>query len=132
MNNKGYITLLSVLIIGAVGVSISSSLLLLGVNATKTTSINEQSNEAKALANACAEIARQNIANTITYTGTGNLSLNGGSCTFAVTNPSSTTKLVNASGTYNSVVRKLRVNLTVSASSPSGVVSSTITEVSDF
>jgi hypothetical protein len=69
MNNSvyfhGYITLMSVLITGAIALVIGVSLLLLGIGAAKTSLAIEQSNQAKALTNACTERAldqlRQNV-----------------------------------------------------------------------
>jgi len=69
----GYIALISVLIIGAVGTAVIISLLLLGIGNSRTSFAIEQSSQAKASANACAEEALEQIRNSTPFTGTGNL-----------------------------------------------------------
>src|SRR4030042_7046490 len=82
---KGFITLISVLVIGAVGVAIALSLLLLGVGNSRTSFAVEQSNQAKALANACAEEALQQIREFTPFTGSDDFALGQGTCAYTVT-----------------------------------------------
>ena len=46
---NGFITLVSVLVVGAVGVAIALSLILIGLGSSRTSIAVEQSNQAKAL-----------------------------------------------------------------------------------
>ena len=71
----GYITLLSVLIVGAVGVAISTSLVLLGLGNSLTGFALQQMYQAKALSDACAENALLEIRNSTSFTGSGSLTL---------------------------------------------------------
>lgn len=119
---KGYITLISVLVLGAVGVAITLSLLLLGVGSSRTSFALEQSNQAKGLANACAEEALQQIRDATAFTGNGNLSLGQGTCAYTVTSQGGSNRTVDATGTVGTVVRKVRVSIT--AINPSIVTSS--------
>ena len=80
----GYVVLLGVLIVGAIGISVTLSLLLLGLGSSRTSFASEQSFQAKALASACAEEGLQQIRDTMSYTGTGGLTLGQGSCTYVV------------------------------------------------
>ena len=107
--NRGYITLISVLVVGAVGIAIATSLLLLGVGSSRTSFALEQSNQAKALTNACAEEALQLISGSVSYTGSGNLTLGQGTCTYTVTNQGAQNRTITASGTVGTVVRKLTI-----------------------
>lgn len=109
---KGYVTLLSVLVVGAVGLAISVSLILLGNGASRTSFANEQSNQAKALANACVETALQQIRDADGYSGSGNLTIGQGTCVYTVLNTGGTTRTINASGMVGTIVRKVAVLVT--------------------
>lgn len=111
MNNQGFITLISVLIVGAVGTAIAVSLILLGLGSSRTSFAVEQSNQAKALANACAEEALQQIRDLTPYTGSGNLSLGQGDCSYTVTSQGGQNRTITASGTVGTIVRKVEVVL---------------------
>lgn len=113
---KAFITLIGVLILGAVGVAIASSLLLFGIGTSRSAFAAEQSVQAQALANACAETALDTIRVTPAYTGTTPLTFGPGTCSATVTNTGGTTRLVVASGTVDTVVR--RVSLVVATVAP--------------
>lgn len=127
-NNKGYITLLSVLVVGAVGVAITISLILLGLASAKNSLAYQQMHQAKALANACAEEALEQIRESSSFTGTGNLMLGQGTCSYTVfgTQPNLT---ITSTGTVNTIIRKVKV--IISAINPLIVVTSW-QEVGDF
>lgn len=110
-NNKqaGYITLISVLVVGAVGIAITLSLILLGLGSSRTSFAIEQSNQAKALANACAEDAMQQIYDATPFTGNGNLTLGQGTCEFSVTSQGGQNRTITASGTVGTIIRKVKI-----------------------
>ncbi len=108
-NNDGYILLISVLVVGAIGVAISTSLLLLGLGSSRTSHAYQQSNQAKALANACAEEGLEQIRNSTPFTGSGNLSFSTGLCTYTVTSQGGQNRTITASGTVSTVTRKISV-----------------------
>lgn len=122
MKINGYITLISVLIIGAVGVAIAGSLLLLGLGSSRTSFALQQSNQAKALANACMEEALQRISDSIPFTGTGILTLGQGTCTYTVTSTGGQNRTITSSGTVGTIIRKVSVAIT--KITPSIVISS--------
>lgn len=126
---RGYITLISVLIIGAVGLAIATSLILLGLGSSRTGFALEQSDQAKGLAMACAEEALQQIRDSTPFVGAGTVTLGQGTCTYTVTNTGGQTRLIIASGTVGSVVRKVRI--TISQINPTIIISSW-QEVADF
>jgi len=70
-NKKGYVVLLSILIVGAVGMAVTVSLLLLGLGSSRTSFAYEQSGYAKSLASACAEEALQQVRDSTSFTGSG-------------------------------------------------------------
>lgn len=108
---KGYITLLMVIIVGAIGVATSVSLLLLGVGSSKTSLSIEKSNQAKALVNACAEAALNQVRSSPAFSGSASLSLGRGNCSYTVTNLGGQNRLINASSTVDEVVRKIKITL---------------------
>ncbi|HEC63808.1 MAG TPA: hypothetical protein ENI23_00775, partial [bacterium] len=56
-----YVTLISVLIVSSIGLSIAISLMLLGIGTSRNSLAVEQANQAKTVANACAETALRRI-----------------------------------------------------------------------
>lgn len=107
--NRGYVTLISILVVGAVGTAIAMSLILLGISSSRTSFSVEQSNQAKGLTNACVEEALEQIRNSTSFTGSGNLTLGHGTCTYTVTSQGGQNRVITASGTVGSIVRKVTV-----------------------
>lgn len=108
---RGYITLITILIVSVVGLAIGTSLLLLGVDAARTNLARAQSGAAIDLADACADEALQQIQFSASYTGTVNLTLGDGSCSAVTTDTGGSTRQINATGTIVTVVRKVEVLL---------------------
>lgn len=109
VRSNGFITLISILVVGAVGVAITVSVILLGLGSSRTSFAFEQSNQAKALANACAEEALQQIRDSTPFTGNGNLTLGQGTCGYTVTSQGGQNRTVISSGTVGTVIRKVKV-----------------------
>ena len=109
MTQKGYIALITVLVTGAVGVAIAVSLLLLGLASSRTSFALEQSNQAKALANACSEEALQQIRDSTSFTGTGTLSLGLGTCSYTVTSQVGQNRTATSTGTVGTILRKVKI-----------------------
>lgn len=110
-NRRGYITLISVLVVGAVGVAIATALLMLGLTSSRTGFALVQSNQAKALANACAEEALQQIRDLTPYVGTDGLSIGSGTCTYTVTSQGGQNRTIESLGTVGTTLRKVEVIL---------------------
>ena len=119
---NGYVTLISVLVIGAVGVAITLSLILLGAGSSRTSFALQQSAQAKGLANACAEEALEQIREATSFTGSGNLTLGQGICSYTVTNTGGANRTVTTSGTVGTITRK--VSITITAINPLIIVGS--------
>lgn len=109
--NKGYSLLLAVLIIGAIAVAITVSLLLLGIDSSETSFSLEQSKKARGLANACAESALQEIRNSTPFTGSDTINFSDGSCSYTVTNDGGSNRSIESSGTVGDVVKKISVSI---------------------
>lgn len=126
---NGYVTLLSMLIVSAISVAIATSLLLLGLGASRTSYAAAESAQARAYANACAEEGLERIRLLTSFTGTGALTLPSGSCVYTVTSQGGQNRTVTAIGTKAAIVRKTKV--VVTQITPRITVS-TWQEVADF
>lgn len=116
-NSNGYVALMTVLIVGAASVAISLALLVTGTDSQRSTLIEQQSIQAKSLASACAEEALQQIHDDTAFTGTNNLSLGQGSCSYTVTNTGGSNRTITANGVVNGTTRKLEIYATINVSS---------------
>ncbi len=116
-NEQGYVALLSVLVVGSVATAIATTLLLLGADSQRETLVTQQSVQARGLADACAEEALQQLHDTTSFTGSNNLTLGTGTCTYTVTSTGSTTRTITSTATVGNVVRKVAVYVTMSSSS---------------
>ncbi len=110
IRNEGYVALISILIVGAIGLSVATSLVLLGLGASRSSFVLEQSNQAKALANACVEEALQQVWDDDAYIGMGNLIFGQGNCSYSVSSPMAP-KTIAAIGRVGTVVRKISVTV---------------------
>jgi hypothetical protein len=108
---RGYILLLSILVVGAVGLAVTLSLLLLGLDASRTVLAVEQASGARALANACAEEALQQIRIDSLFVGSGNLAFNGGICNYTVVNTGGNTRGVTVSASKSNTFSRLAVSI---------------------
>lgn len=110
----GYITLLSVLIISAIGLAISVSLLLLGSGSLQISMNLQQSNLAKAYANECSEEALLKISENSIYAGSGNSDFgNGKSCNYTVIHGFQN-ETIDATGIVLNTIRKTHITLNTS------------------
>ena len=116
------------LVVGAVGVAITVSLLTLGLSASRTSFALVQSKQSQMLANACAEDALQAIRADNLYVGDGGFALGAGNCTHTVVGADAV-KTITARGTVGGVVRKVKV--TTTATTPY-IIIGTWKEVPDF
>jgi len=110
-NQRGYITLLSTLFLVAIGGVVAGSLILLGLGFSKTSFSLDQSNQAKALANACAEEALEKIQESTPFSGSATLNLGNGSCSYTVTKLSGQNRTIVSSGTVSTIIRKISISI---------------------
>jgi hypothetical protein len=105
---EGYITLISVIIFGAIALSIAISISFTNISSIKNSLVIERSVQAKNLAKTCSEKALLSIANDIDYVGGDNIYLGNGECSYNVFDLGSD-KVIESSGVVKSVVRKEKV-----------------------
>jgi hypothetical protein len=126
---NGYITLISVLVVGAVGIAITVSLLLLGLGSTQTSFALAQSAQARANANFCIEDVLEQIRDNVYFSGNGNIVTANGDCDYSVTSQGGHNRTINATGTVDTIVKKVKV--VINRINPSISIASW-QEVSDF
>lgn len=115
--SQGYVALLTILIVGAAALTISVTLLTTSADSQRSALVSVNASQARQLANACAEEALRVLRDTQTYTGSSNLTLSTGSCSYIVTNNGGQSRLITTSSTINSVVKKMTVYATIGTSS---------------
>lgn len=107
--NSGFVTLMAVLIVGAVGVAVAIGFLTKGIDSNKRVITIESAYQARFYADECVELALQSIRNNTAYVGTGKSSYENGSCEYEVTINDSTRRNIDAIGTSNNLTKKVRV-----------------------
>jgi hypothetical protein len=125
---RGYIVLMSVIIVGAIGLVLMVSTVYYSTISAKTNFSLQQASQARMLSNTCAEEALQKIADTKTSSSTGSLTLASGTCSYTI---SMETGAVTVKSTGISGTTTKRVKIVVASMSPSVVLSSW-QEVSGF
>ncbi len=128
-SSRGYIALFSVIGLGAIGLSITLSLLLSGALALKSGFDVEQKGKSRLAATACAEEALQAILDTGVIEATSSLAVGSSTCTYVITSTSTYYYLVKAQGI--SGVATTKINIILASSSPRIKLSSW-EEVADF
>lgn len=106
--------LLSVLILAAIGMFVSTTLLILSVSSAQTAGSLQESEQARFLANACVEKGLQQLITSTTYTGSGSLTLSTGSCTYTVSAIDSSNDSVVGSSTVGQMTRRAKAMVYVS------------------
>jgi hypothetical protein len=106
-NNQGYITLLSVIAVGALSAIIATSLLFSGTTSLQTTRTLQEGVQARALAHTCAERALIQIKNDPSASGSTEITEQPGSCTYFIQNNNDEESIVQSRGIVNSVTKKL-------------------------
>ncbi len=127
--HPGFIALITVIAVGAVGLTIAIVLLLSGVGTSRTSLSVSQSTQAKGAANACAELALGAIQANITiatpvtanYVVDSSLNINC-SYTLSGTSPNYIISSIGTAGSNSNVTR--RVNITLNRVGPTLNISS--------
>ena len=115
-NQRGFSTLLIVILLGGVALSLTLALSTSSVWSIRGSIDSKTSNITKSLVNACAEIALEAMRENNSYTGTSNVLLNNNTCSYTVANTGGTTRSVIISGTVAGITRK--INITTSSFNP--------------
>lgn len=119
--------LLSVLVLAAIGVAVSSTLLLLSASGAQTAVTIQSAQAAKELANTCAQLGLEQLVANSSYLGSGTKTFSSGTCAYSVIQNGTGYDYVQAAATSSGAVRRVKVLITVPGRS---IV--TWSEVSDF
>lgn len=106
---KGYIALVSVILMAALGLGIMLSVVASGVDASKTDFSLQQSWTARSVASSCAEEALQRIVETGTTSSSGGLTVASGTCTYVIISTAGEDITVQSTGFLGSVTSKIKV-----------------------
>ena len=111
-HRDGYVILVGVLVMGAVAVSVATSIILLGIGSSKSSFIQQRGYLSQSIADACAEIALQNLIDDPDYDGEVIDPFAGGSCTIDIDQPC-TDCILQVVGQVGEVIRRTKVTVTV-------------------
>lgn len=127
--NKGYVALISVILIAAIATIIMISVVASGVTTSKTDLSLEQSMSARTLASSCAEEALEKIYETGTTSSSGNLTIASGTCLYTITSINGQNITIQSIGSFGTVTSKIKV---IIATTTPAITLSSWAEVSDF
>jgi len=116
-DERGYVALMAVLIVGAAATAIGLTLLTTAMDQGRAALITQQSAQARDLADACGEEALQQIYTSASFTGTNSLSQGQGGCNYTVTNIGGNNRVIDTIGTVGTVVRKIKIYVTITSTS---------------
>jgi len=105
--NKGFVVLIAMLIISAAAIAIASSLILTGLDSSRSGFALEQSYQAKALADLCTEEALQVIHDDTGFSGVGSVVGGLGGCKYEVFDLGGDERRIEAYGTVDTTVRRV-------------------------
>lgn len=126
---RGYIALLSVIIVGAIGTAIMLSVMLSGINSAKTDLALQQAGSAKVSAASCGEEALQKLLETGTTSSNGSLIIGSSTCSYVITSQNGQNITINSTGISGAATSKVKI--VVATTSPAILLSSW-QEVGDF
>ena len=110
---SGYVALLTVIITGAIATAVALTLLLNGTDLLRSSMVETESVQARGLATACIDEGLQKLHDNIEYTGSGTLSLGGGSCQYTITATGLNIRSIATIGTVQDVVKKVQAYVTI-------------------
>ncbi len=110
-NEKGFATIMAVIIVGAIGAAIAIGFLNKGIDATKNAVSLQNSYQARQLADSCAEIALEHIRENTTYVSNGSESYDNGTCSYDVSDLGGNRRNITATGVSGDSTKKVLVEL---------------------
>ncbi len=100
---------MSVLVMGAIGVSVGLSLILLGIDAGRSNSALADSLRARGLADACAEHALNALRLSSSYAGDETIAFSLGTCSILPVQGAGAEKTIRVSGASGGATRKIEI-----------------------
>ncbi len=113
-NRKGFAAIVSVMIVGGIGVAVSVGLLLLGVSSMKTSESMENSAKARYIADACGEYALESLRKNHQYGGSEQLNFDYGTCEIKpIISVGGDQRTVQVESNVGTVKRRIQINVVV-------------------
>lgn len=110
MEKKGYVLIISVLVVAVVGTVVVITLTMLSIGATKSGQDLHNIYKAKAYANACIEVAMVRIRDN-DFIGTDSIDFNDDSCTYEVNDTGGDTRELQSTGMAGGAYSRIEVNI---------------------
>ncbi len=111
-NRSGFVTLLSIIVIGAVTISVVLGLLLLGTDSLQTTQYQIDSAHAAAYTDSCAEKALNTLKGNAAYAGGETVNFTRGACTILpLIGAGTQTPTIRVEGTVSSTKRRVEISI---------------------
>ncbi len=108
---KGYVALITTLVVGATSVLVTTGMLSIGITQTQSAITLYDGYKAKHLADACVEYALQEIRNSTSFTGSSTENFTEGDCTYDVSSNGGEDRDIEAEGIVGDVTQRSLVNL---------------------
>lgn len=106
---KGFSALLIVIVVGFISLTVSLWLSTSSFWFLKGSIDSKSSEEAKALANACAEVALKMMMQNPYYNGSDSITISGRSCVYTVSSGGGNGRIITVNATAGSIVRKISI-----------------------
>lgn len=110
IKEKGFITLMTVIIVVAVAAALTISVILLGTDSLRTGQIVNNEQEATATADACAEEALGQIR-TRDLIGSGSMSVGTGTCSYVITSGGGEARTIEVTASASGITRRIRITI---------------------
>ncbi len=110
-NNKGYITLLSIMVVGAAALSLTTAALLSSINFSKISTSLNHSSLARSHAESCAHEALERIRINNSFVGSGSIAAQSGSCDYQIIDLGGESRIIQSTGTVDDSVKKIIVTI---------------------
>jgi len=112
-NRKAYVTLLSVIILGAISILVLITTIAIDTESIFAADVMDQGKQARFFADSCAERAIDLLKQNNLYGGTESYLFTSGSCTVsAVSGTGNTNRTFTTTGVYENATRKVSVTVT--------------------
>ncbi|MFA6548004.1 MAG: hypothetical protein WCT11_03640 [Candidatus Magasanikbacteria bacterium] len=108
LEKNGFAVLIGVLIVGAFGTAVVLYLVLSGLYSYQNSFVLEQSNTAKATANACVEVALNKIQTCSSTIGVGSAQIGNQACNYEIINSGEQSRIIQSSSQVGAVIRKVK------------------------
>ena len=110
-NQEGYAALMSILIIGAVGVLVATTMLMVSVSSVQVSMSIKNSDQARYMSDTCAEAALMEIRNSTDFSGIKSQTFPEGECSYDIIKGSGETRTIQVTGKSEENIRKTKIQI---------------------